>query len=217
MIETYPDSDLLDEAKTALRAVQEVLADGVNGVGNFYMLHRNYAAAVSRYKEIATKYPDYSKMPDTLFGLAEALRRAGNDPEAAIYYARIVVEHPVSDRADEAKKHLAALNQPIPEPNPVALARAQQTSHDDKSILGKMFGMFKSRPAVPTETSARSSADEDSSAADSGAPGPVRGGTTGGAAAGSSNTNGSDTNFNINPKVVDKSAQPTNQPTKKFR
>jgi outer membrane protein assembly factor BamD len=61
MIETYPDSDLLDEAKTALRAVQEVLADGVNGVGNYYMLHRNYAAAVSRYKEIATKYPDYPK------------------------------------------------------------------------------------------------------------------------------------------------------------
>jgi outer membrane protein assembly factor BamD len=213
MIETYPDSDLLDEAKTALRAVQEVLADGVNGVGNFYMLHRNYAAAVSRYKEIATKYPDYSKMPDTLFGLAEALRRAGNEPEAAIYYARIVVEHPVSDRADEAKKHLVALNQPIPDPNPAALARAQQELHDDKSILGKMFGMFKSRPPVPTETSARSSADEDGSAADTGAPVPVRGGSTSAAGAGSSNTNGSDTNFNINPKVIDKSATPT----KKFR
>jgi hypothetical protein len=76
-----------------------------------------------------------------------------------------------------------------------------------------MFGMFKSRPAVPTETSARSSADEDGSAADTGAPGPVRGGTTSPAGAGSSNTNGSDTNFNINPKVIDKSAQPT----KKFR
>src|SRR5215471_19043479 len=212
MLETYPDSDLLDEAKTALRAVQEVLADGVNGVGNFYMLHRNYAAAVSRYKEIATKYPDYSKMPDTLFGLAEALRRAGNEPEAAIYYARIVVEHPVSDRVNEAKRHLAALNQPIPEPNPVALARAQQATHDDKSILGKMFGMFKSRPSVPTETSARSSADDDGAAAETGAPGPVRGGTTGTAGAGSGNTNG-DTNFNINPKVIDKSATPT----KKFR
>jgi hypothetical protein len=73
--------------------------------------------------------------------------------------------------------------------------------------------MFKSRPAVPTETSARSSTDEDSSGADTGVPGPVRGGTTGAAGAGSSNTNGTDTNFNINPKVIDKSAQPT----KKFR
>jgi len=213
MIETYPDSDLLTEAKTALRAVQEVLADGVYGVGNFYVLHRNYAAAVSRYKEVATKYPDYTKTADNLFGLAEALRRAGNESEAAIYYARIVIEHPISDRVDEAKRHLAALNQPIPEPNPVALARAQQTQHDDKSILGKMFGMFKSRPSVPTETSARSSADEDSSTAETGAPSPVRGGTTGAAAGGSSNTNENSNGFNIDSKVIDKQAQPT----KKFR
>src|SRR5215813_12423068 len=208
MLETYPNSNLLNKAKTALRAVQEVLADGVNAVCNFYMLHRNYAAAVSRYKEIATKYLDYFKMFDTLFGLAEALRRAGNEPEAAIYYARIVVEHPVSDRVNEAKRHLAALNQPIPEPNPVALARAQQTLHDDKSILGKMFGMFKSRPAVPTETTAKSSADEETSAADEG-PGPVRGGTTAASGGTSTNTNNnSGGTFNIDPKVVDKPPQP---------
>src|SRR5215510_2768324 len=109
MIETYPDSDLLTEAKTALRAVQEVLADGVYGVGNFYVLHRNYAAAVSRYKEVATKYPDYTKTADNLFGLAEALRRAGNDEEAGIYYARLVAEHPLADRVPDAKERLTAL------------------------------------------------------------------------------------------------------------
>src|SRR5262249_9954261 len=167
-------------------------------------------AAMSRYTEIAKKYPDYSKMPETLYGLAEALRRAGNEPEAAIYYARIVTEHPISDRVGEAKKHLVALNQPIPQPNPVALELAQRTQHDDKSIMGKMFGMFKSRPSVPTETSARSSADEDSSTADS-APGPIRGTSSPGA--GSSNTNGNSTGFDIDPKVIDKQAQPT----KKFR
>jgi outer membrane protein assembly factor BamD len=213
MIETYPDSDLLDEAKRDLRAIQEVLADGVYSVGNFYMLHRNYAAAVSRYKEVMTKYPDYSKSPDALFGLAEALRHAGNEPEAAIYYARIVIEHPISARVSDAKQHLTALNQPIPEPNPVALARAQQTLHDDKSILGKMFGMFKSRPAVPTETTAKSSADEETSTADEGL-GPVRGGTTAASGGTSTNTNNnSGGTFNIDPKVVDKPPQPA----KKFR
>jgi outer membrane protein assembly factor BamD len=212
MIETYPDSDLLDEAKRDLRAVQEVLADGVDAVGNFYMLHRNYAAAISRYKEVVTKYPDYSKIPDTLFGLAEGLRHAGNEPEAAIYYGRIVIEHPISARVVDAKERLTALNQPIPDPNPVALARAQQTLRDDKSILGKMFGMFKSRPAVPTDTSAKSSADEDASTADSAAV-PVRGGTTGTAGSTSTSTNENGNNFNIDPKVVDK----PQQPAKKFR
>ena len=210
MIDSYPDSNLLDEAKRDLRAVQEVLADGAYGVGNFYVLHRNYAAAVSRYKELMTRYPDYSRMPDTLFNLAESLRHAGNDQEAAIYYARIVIEHPLSDRVGDAKQHLTALNQPIPEPNPVALARAQQISREDKSILGKMFGMFKSRPSVPTETTAVSSADEAGSSSDS-APGPVRGGTTGSTAVPTGGGSGSNT-FNIDPNVVDKPQAP-----KKFR
>src|SRR4029079_17254862 len=153
MIEGYPDSDLLDEAKRDLRAVQEVLADGVYNVANFYILHRNYAAAVSRYKEVMLKYPDYSQMPDALFSLAEALRHAGNDKEAAIYYGRIIMEHPISTRVSDAKEHLTAMNQPIPEPSPGAVARAQELAlvrAEDRSILGKMFGMFKSRPPVPT-------------------------------------------------------------------
>src|SRR5213594_1501310 len=70
MVETYPDSPLLDEAKSKLRAVQEVLADGVFRIGNFYLLRRSYAAAIDRYKEIAKKYPDFSRTPDTLFNLA---------------------------------------------------------------------------------------------------------------------------------------------------
>lgn len=210
MIESYPDSDLLAEAKRDLRAVQEVLADGVNGVADFYMLHKNYSAAVSRYKEVMTKYPDYSGMPETLFSLADALHRAGNEQEAAIYYARIVVEHPLSGRVGEAKHRLVAANQPVPEPNPGALARAQQTIRDDKGMFGRVFGMFKSRPAVPTETSAASSADEAGSGTDS-APTPARGGTTG-AAGSPATTNGNATSFDVNSKVVDKPAQ---QPPKK--
>ncbi len=207
MIETYPDSDLLDEAKRDLRAVQEVLADGVDSIGDYYMLHRNYAAAVSRYKEITVKYPDYSRMPGTLFNLAEGLRHAGNDQEAAIYYARIITEHPLSDRVDNAKQRLTALNQPIPEPNPVALARAQQLPRDDKSMLGKMVGMFKSRPAVPTETNAKSSA-EDASSTDTPAT-PIRGGTSGtSGSTGSGNGNGS--SFSVDPKVIDK--EPAKKP-----
>src|SRR2546426_9978172 len=59
MVETYPDSPLLDEAKDKLRAVQEVLADGVFKIGNFYLLRKSYPAAVDRYQEILKKYPDF--------------------------------------------------------------------------------------------------------------------------------------------------------------
>jgi outer membrane protein assembly factor BamD len=205
MIESYPDSNLLDEAKRDLRAVQEVLADGVYSIGDFYILHRNYSAAISRYKEVMTKYPDFSRMPDTLFDLAEALRHAGNEQEAAIYYARIVTEHPISNKVDDAKERLTALNQPIPEPNPVALARAQERAREDKSILTTLFGMFKTRPSVPTDTAAVSDADGASSESDT-APAPVRGGTTG-APAGTPTGNGTNT-FSIDPKVINSAPQP---------
>ena len=106
------------------------------------------------------KYPDFSGSPDTLFNLGEALRINNNEPESAIYYARIVSEHPLSERVQEAKQRLTLLNQPIPEPNPVALARAQQASPiEERGLLGKMFGMFSRRPPVPVTTE-ESSADD---------------------------------------------------------
>src|SRR6266481_2275665 len=42
MIENYPDSPLLDEAKEKLRAVQEVLADGENHVADYYYQRKSY-------------------------------------------------------------------------------------------------------------------------------------------------------------------------------
>src|SRR5262245_38426101 len=199
MIDSYPDSELLEEAKQKLRAVQEVLADGVNGVGNFYMHQRSYAAAASRYKEVLTKYPDYSRLPDTLYHLAESLERSGTEPESALYLARIVTEHPLSARVDDAKRRLTAENQPIPEPNPAALARSQELSHDEKGMFGKVFGMFKSRPSVPTDTNAKSTAEIDADPSETNG-GPVRGSSTGGSSRGTSG--GESATFRIDPKVV---------------
>ncbi len=193
MIETYPDSNLLDEAKVKLREVQEVLAQGVYRIGEFYYLHKAYPAAIDRYKEVLTKYPDSSQVPDALFKLAEGLRHSDNEPEAAIYYSRIVSDHPLSERVAEAKQRLIAMNMPVPEPNPVALARAQQSQRDDRGILGKMFGMFNRRPPVSTETGAASSAASEE--------------TTG-------NGNGDGGQFSIDPQVVQPGKQQPPPPKK---
>jgi outer membrane protein assembly factor BamD len=159
MIDMYPDSPLLNEAKGKLREVQDVLAEGVFRIGNHYFLRRSYPASTGRYKEILQKYPDYVATDEVLFRLAESLRRNDNEPESAIYYARVITDFPMSERAAEAKGQLTAMNLPIPDPNPVALARAQ-TIREGKGLLGKMMGMFGRRPDVSTETSAASVQDE---------------------------------------------------------
>ena len=164
MIDSYPDSPLLDEAKKTLRAVQEVLAEGVYKIGNFYYLRKSYPAASDRYREVLTKYPDFTGAPDALFNLAESLRHNNNEPESAIYYARIVSEHPRSERVNEAKQRLTEMNQPIPEPNPVALARTEQAPVEERGLFGKVFGMFGRRPPVPvTDTAAGQDANTDDS------------------------------------------------------
>ena len=202
MIENYPDSPLLDEAKQKLRGVQEVLADGVDKVGNFYYGRKAYAAAIARYKEIMTKYPDYSRMSDALFYMAESLRLQNNEPEAGIYYTRIVTDHPLSARVGSAKQHLTAMNMPIPEPNPVALARAQaEAPPDDKGVLGKAISAFIHKSPVSTQTAAASSAAQEE--AQTTAPTAVRGGTSGSGGGG----------FDIDSTVV----QPGKQPAKKIR
>jgi hypothetical protein len=165
-------------------------------------------------------------MPETLLSLAYSMQQMGDEKNAAVYYARVVTDHPLSDRVTQAKQQLNALKQPIPDPNPVALARAQalQREAPPGGVLGKLYTVLKPSPGVSTKTAAASNASqEEATAATSG--GSVRGGT--GSAAGTTSGNagltvrssastsgtgantGDGSDFSIDPKVV----QP--QPTKK--
>jgi outer membrane protein assembly factor BamD len=213
-IEAYPDSPLLNEAKQKLRDVQELLADGDAAVANFYFVKKDYPAALSRYKEILTKYPDYTHAPEALFNGAESLRRVGNDKEAVTYYSRIAMYYPLSTRVDDAKDRLTALKEPVPDPDPIALARAQQQgTQESAGVLGKVITVLKGRPSVSTDTSAASTAEgTEDSTSEPGAP--VRGGTGNGKGKSGNGTSGDNNNgtFDVDPKVLNKTP-----PAKKFR
>lgn len=86
----------------------------------------------------------------------------------------------MSERVDESKRWLSTFNMPIPDTNPVAIARAQQRP-EGKGIFGKMFGMFSRRPGINTQTGAASVETDPDVPADGGGNGE----------------------FTINPQVVD--------------
>ena len=163
MIANYPDSNLLDEAKEKLRAVQEVLADGGLRIANFYMTTGNYVGAVDRYLEVLDEYPDFSKTPEALYRLGETMRRGQNEGEAIVYYNSVIRNHPLSDAAEEASERLSELEQPIPNVNPAALQRAEAAplGGNEKGIFSKMFGLWSRRPDIPTETAAASIIESD--------------------------------------------------------
>jgi outer membrane protein assembly factor BamD len=154
MISSYPNSDLLEEAKQKLREVDEVLAEGSFKIANQYFLRKNYKASVDRYKEIEEKWPDYSRMDLALFNHAESLRLDKNAEASGKFYSEIVSNYPSSLRAKLATQRLVELKLPVPPSNPVAANRAPQQT--DKGLFGKTFGLLKGHPAVPTDTSAAS-------------------------------------------------------------
>src|SRR5262250_2739608 len=72
LIQQYPDSKLVPEAKQRLLEVQEVLAHREYRIGRFYYLRESYPAAVARLKTLTDTYPLYSQADDALMMLGRS-------------------------------------------------------------------------------------------------------------------------------------------------
>lgn len=148
----YPDSQFAPLAVQRLREVQEILAEGAFAVARFYYIQAADSAAQPRFKELIDRYPNFSQADEALYMMGRSLERGGEKTEeaAAEYYARIVRDYPLSERADDAKKRLASLHAPIPEPDPAAVARMtyEQTHKVEPGLKTRMLGAFRRHPSV---------------------------------------------------------------------
>jgi len=131
LMQQFPDSKLVPQAKQHLREVQEVLAEREYRIGRFYYLRESYIAGIARLKTLTDTYPLFSKSESALFMLGDSyehqinLTRASTRlPEsakgkvlqefsdnAAHAYDRIVTRYPTSEEAELAKnKQLRVLS-----------------------------------------------------------------------------------------------------------
>ena len=90
LIQEYPDSKLVPQAKQRLREVQEVLAEREFDIGRFYYLRLAYPAAIARLKTLVDRYPLYSGADEALYllgqsyeGEIELIRKNGRMNEVA--------------------------------------------------------------------------------------------------------------------------------------
>src|SRR5579862_1818378 len=180
MILQYPDSKLAPEAKQRLLEVQEVLADREYGIGRFYYLRQSYPASIARLQSLVEKYPLYSRADEALYMLGEdyegQILRMRSLPtcdahglprgcateglkaryiadlakHAAEQYDKILTRYPMMDRAEDAKKRLTALHQPIPRPTKAAVAqnKAELASRSESTMAQKAMGLLKKGPDV---------------------------------------------------------------------
>jgi outer membrane protein assembly factor BamD len=173
LMQQFPDSKLVPDAKEKLRQVQEVLAEREYRIGRFYFLRESWAASIARLKSVTDTYPLYSKADDALMMLGESYERqidairASKIPEdakgryintlkahAAESYNRVITRYPVGGLADRAQARLEALHMPVPKATPeaIALNKSEEDSRGRTGRLGKLMLNFHRGPDMATAT-----------------------------------------------------------------
>jgi outer membrane protein assembly factor BamD len=173
LILQFPDSPLVPQAKQRLLEVQEVLADREYMIGHFYYLREVYPAAIARLKSVSDTYPLYSGADQALYELGNSyekeveLIRLSKLPETAkgalikqytegatAAYSRILTRYPLEERAEDAKKRLQAMKQPIPHATEAAIAqdKAEIASRGTQGHFGRLMENFKKGPDVSDAT-----------------------------------------------------------------
>jgi len=170
LIQEYPDSKLVPQAKQRLREVQEVLAQREFGIGRFYYLRSAFPAAIARLKTLVDRYPLFSGADEALFLIGQSyeaeIEMVRKNPrtnevqkskmveqltkEAADTYAHIIRRYPAMDRALDAKARLEALHQPVPRPTRKALEdnKKEVASRQLPTLMSSVMGVVEKRPDV---------------------------------------------------------------------
>lgn len=161
LIQQFPDSKLVPEAKQRLREVQEALAERQFRIAHFYYLRDNLVATQARLKSLVDSYPLYSSIDEALLTIgsiyerqANSVKQQKNIPEAtkekvaAEYendaveaYSKILTRYPAMRGAEEAKRRLTAMKAPVPTPTAEALAQSK-AEEDSRTDIGKIHGFM---------------------------------------------------------------------------
>jgi outer membrane protein assembly factor BamD len=148
----FPNSRFAPKVEQLSRNIQEVLAQHEFGVGDLYHKRANYVAASNRLQALTDHYPLFSQADEALWKLADSYSRMGPRYRDASgkAFSRIVREYPLSAFAEQAKKKLNAMELPIPEPDPVALARQkyEQANYEKPGLMSHVWGVFRKSPDV---------------------------------------------------------------------
>src|ERR1700688_1719893 len=138
-LQKFPNDPLAPQAEQHLREVQEVLAEGEYRIGYYYYVKNDKRAAAARLLAVTNRYPLYSKSDQALWMMGDILEKSEHKEVAAVYYARIVKNYPLSGMVSGAKDKLKAFGAPVPQPDPnsVAWMTAEQNAPRPRTGLVK--------------------------------------------------------------------------------
>lgn len=154
LIVQFPNSSYVPATQQLLRNIQEALGEGEFKVGAFYFSRGDNQAAAARLKHVVDQYPLYSKADAALWQMGEAYGRLGTRfrKQEGEAYASIVRDYPLSGYADDAKKKLKEMELPVPDADPVAVARMkyEDENRQKAGMLSRASGLLKRGPDMST-------------------------------------------------------------------
>ena len=106
LVENYPTSEYLKDAKEKISEVNDLLAAHEITVGDWYLKQKDYKSAIGRYRYMLEKFPKYWNLPTVYYRLGDALSRDGQNKEAVLYFTRVTQEAPGTSLAKSAQKQI---------------------------------------------------------------------------------------------------------------
>jgi outer membrane protein assembly factor BamD len=152
LITQFPNSKYVPQTEQELREIQEVLAGAEFTAGEFYHHKGSNAAAANRFGGLVDQYPLYSQADLSLWNQADSYSKMGprfrNKEGESL--ARLVKDYPLSPYAAQAKKKLSTMEMPVPEADPVAVARMkfEQENRTKPGMISRPLSIMKSAPDV---------------------------------------------------------------------
>jgi outer membrane protein assembly factor BamD len=156
-LQKYPNDPLAPQAQQHLREVQEVLAEGDYRIGYYYYVKGDKRAAAARLLTVSQRYPLYSKSDRALWMMGDIFEKSEHKEVAAVYYAKIVKDYPLSSMVPGAKDKLKGFGAPIPQPDPNAVAwmtAEQNAPRQHTSLVKKPLLAVSSSPNAEMKTAA---------------------------------------------------------------
>ncbi|MGH9534915.1 MAG: outer membrane protein assembly factor BamD, partial [Terriglobales bacterium] len=172
-LRAYPTGLMSKQALQMLRETDEVLAEGIFRVGQYYAVTGNYRAEQDRLRQVLKNYPLFSHGDEAMAMLARSYLitssryswAQGNTPkgiyhtlfkqnaigdfrQAQIYLTRLIERYPLSPEVPWAKRALAYYHKPVPTPTPEAIAfnRAEIAGRGELDRWDRWTGMLHGRP-----------------------------------------------------------------------
>jgi outer membrane protein assembly factor BamD len=108
VLQRWPDSPFVVAAQGFRRTARSSLAEAEFLVGKFYLRRKAYAAAISRFRGVQQKYPDFIEIEKVKYYLGKTLVAEGDSVEGRLILDQLVVENPGGPYAESARKVLEA-------------------------------------------------------------------------------------------------------------